>query len=198
MEIIIHRVNTIKKLIKIPKNYGAEIDIRVYKNKLILNHEPYSNGELLVNFVKKYNHGTLVLNIKESGIENDVLKIVRRNKKIKNFFLLDVEVPFLFSSLLSREKSIALRTSYYEPLNSIKNFKKNFEWIWIDTIKNIKFSNEDLKQLKKYKTCLVCPERWGKPNQIIKYNNYFKKKGIKLNSVMTSLKYAKIWRKISI
>ena len=36
MELIIHRVNKIKDLIKIPKIYGAEIDVRSYGSKLIL------------------------------------------------------------------------------------------------------------------------------------------------------------------
>ena len=36
MEIIIHRVNKIKKLKKIPTTYGVEIDIRSLKSKLIL------------------------------------------------------------------------------------------------------------------------------------------------------------------
>ena len=40
MEIIIHRVNKIKKLKKIPTTYGVEIDIRSFKSKLILSHDP--------------------------------------------------------------------------------------------------------------------------------------------------------------
>ena len=40
MEIIIHRVNTIKELKAIPSEYGTEIDIRAFGSELILNHEP--------------------------------------------------------------------------------------------------------------------------------------------------------------
>ena len=54
MEIIIHRVNTIKKLKKIPNIFGAEIDLRVYKSKIILNHEPFKSGDTLDNFLKYY------------------------------------------------------------------------------------------------------------------------------------------------
>ena len=42
MEYIIHRVNKIKTLNKIPKNFGTEIDIRSNGSKLILNHEPFA------------------------------------------------------------------------------------------------------------------------------------------------------------
>ena len=36
-------VNKIKELKKLNKKFGAEIDLRVYKGKIILNHDPYSN-----------------------------------------------------------------------------------------------------------------------------------------------------------
>ena len=39
MELIIHRINKIKDLKKIPTIYGTEIDIRAFGSKLILNHE---------------------------------------------------------------------------------------------------------------------------------------------------------------
>ena len=73
MEIIVHRVNSINKLKKIPKTFGAEIDLRAYKSKIILNHEPFKSGDTLDDFLKNYNHGTLILNIKEDGIENEVI-----------------------------------------------------------------------------------------------------------------------------
>ena len=48
MEFIIHRINKINELKKIPKNYGTEIDIRCKGSKLILNHEPHENGDRLL------------------------------------------------------------------------------------------------------------------------------------------------------
>ena len=78
MEIIVHRVNSINKLKKIPKTFGAEIDLRAYKSKIILNHEPFKSGDTLDDFLKNYNHGTLILNIKEDGIENEVIKKVNK------------------------------------------------------------------------------------------------------------------------
>ena len=96
MEIIVHRVNKIKELKKLDKNLGVEIDLRVYKKKIILNHEPYLNGDSFEKYLTKYNHGTLVLNIKETGIEEDVLKIVRK-KKLKTFFYLMLRPPFFLN-----------------------------------------------------------------------------------------------------
>ena len=59
MEIIVHRINNIKQL-KIPTNFGTEIDIRSHKSKLILNHEPYKSGNSLDSFLNNYKHGTLI------------------------------------------------------------------------------------------------------------------------------------------
>ena len=98
MEIIIHRINTIKKLTHIRKGFGTEIDIKSYKSKLILNHEPFKSGDLLENYLSAYNNGTLILNIKESGIEDEVIRLVKLYN-IKSYFLLDCEMPYIFHTL---------------------------------------------------------------------------------------------------
>ena len=196
MEIIIHRINKIKELKKIPINFGTEIDIRAYGSKLILNHEPKQKGDNLDNYLENYNNGTLILNIKESGIEDEVIKKVKSHKKIKSFFLLDVEIPYLFNSLKLNKNFCAIRTSYYEPLKSTLKYKKIHNWLWIDTIKNFSFDDEyEKKIIKNFKKCLVCPERWGQPQKIKFYKNYFRKHKIYLDAVMTSMKYSKTWLK---
>ena len=105
MEIIIHRINKIRQLKKIPNYFGVEIDIRSYGSKLVLNHDPHKPGDELDNFLKNYKHGTLVLNIKEAGIEDNVIKKVKK-AKIKSFFLLDVEFPYIFKNLNNKKKKI--------------------------------------------------------------------------------------------
>ena len=70
MEIIIHRINKIKELKKIPTNFGAEIDIRTNGSNLILAHDPFLKGDKLKDYLENYNHKTLVLNLKEAEMEN--------------------------------------------------------------------------------------------------------------------------------
>lgn len=193
MEIIIHRINKIKELNSIPVNFGIEIDIRANGSNLILNHEPYSKGTKLEDFLNNYNHGTLVLNIKESGIEDDVLKIVKKNK-IKSFFLLDIEMPYLYSSSQKNEKNLAVRLSEYEDIITAKFFIKKINWIWVDTVSKLPINQKNIKIIKNYKSCLVCPERWGRPNDIKKYLKYFSKINFFPNAVMTSMKYAQLWQ----
>ena len=72
MEVIIHRINSIKQLKKLDIKYGDEIDIRSKGSDLILNHEPFKEGEKLIDYLDEYQHGTLILNIKEAGIEDEV------------------------------------------------------------------------------------------------------------------------------
>ena len=79
--IICHRKNTIKQLIDTPTEYGVEIDVRSYNNKIILNHDPMKNGEFLDKWIRKYNHKFLIINIKEEGLEKYIIKILK-NKKI--------------------------------------------------------------------------------------------------------------------
>ena len=47
MIIITHRVNTLKELKNISSEYGVEVDVREYNSNLILNHEPFKNGNKL-------------------------------------------------------------------------------------------------------------------------------------------------------
>ncbi|SVC74012.1 uncharacterized protein METZ01_LOCUS326866, partial [marine metagenome] len=122
MEIIIHRVNTLQDLKTIPTEYGTEIDIRAFGSNLILNHEPFQTGELFENFLDEYRHGTLILNIKEAGIEDEALRLVRKRSQIKKFFLLDVEFPYIYSASQKGERAIAVRFSEVESIETIKNF----------------------------------------------------------------------------
>ena len=51
-KIIIHRVNTLDFLKKIPHKYGVEIDIRAYNKQLVLTHDNFKKGLPL----KKYSN----------------------------------------------------------------------------------------------------------------------------------------------
>ena len=194
MEVIIHQINKIKKLRQIDKQFGTEIDIRSKNSKLILNHEPYSNGDTLVNYLNEYNHGTLILNIKETGIEDDVIKLIKQYKKVKSFFLLDVEMPYIFKCLKNHQKNLAIRVSDYEEINSVKKFVNKFNWVWIDTYKTLPIKNlNDVRSINGFKKCLVCPERWGRKKDIISYKNKLKKLNLNVDAVMTSYKTSNIW-----
>ena len=192
MEIVAHRINSINELLKVPKKYGCEIDIRSHNSKLILNHEPYSSGDCLIDYLDNYNHGLLVLNIKEAGIENDVLDAVRK-RNIISFFLLDVEFPYLYRASRLGERAIAVRFSEDEPIDLVNKYNNLVDWVWIDTNTQLPLNFNNIKTLSTMQTCLVCPERWGRYNDIIPYRKKMKYLGFNPNAVMTNLKYIQLW-----
>jgi hypothetical protein len=193
MELIIHKINTIAELNKIPREYGCEIDIRTNGSKIILNHDPFKKGDAFIDYLDEYKNGTLVLNIKESGIEDLVLEEVRK-RDIKSFFLLDVEFPYIYSSSKRKEKNIAVRFSEKEPIQNAIIFKDKLKWIWIDTITSLPLNQNIIDEIKGFKTCLVCPERWGRPSDIERYRITLKNLCFTPDAVMTNISYAKYWQ----
>lgn len=170
MIIINHRVNTISKLLKTNNIFGVEIDIRSYKNNLILNHEPFIDSVSFENWIKKFNHNFLIANIKEEGIEYEVIRIINKYK-IQNYFLLDVTPPQILNLNKKNLFNIANRISKYESSENLKYYKQKNKWLWVDTCDgNIPLDIKRIKELKKmkFKLCLVSPELPLKDNLIIK------------------------------
>ena len=187
MEIIVHRVNTIRGLKNIEKNFGTEIDIRSNNSELILNHEPFQGGENLINYLDEYQHGTIILNIKEAGIENAVLHLIRQRPHITSYFLLDVEFPYLYRASRNGERSMAIRFSEDECIDTVEKYIGLIDWVWIDTITQLPVSGDNSVILNQFKKCMVCPERWGQKNKISQYLKKLKKSGVELDAVMTSM-----------
>ena len=194
--IICHRKNTIKQLIDTSTEYGVEIDVRSYNNKIILNHDPMKNGEFLDNWIRKYNHKFLIINIKEEGLEKYIIKILK-NKKIKDFFFLDQSFPFLIKTLNSNETRCAIRFSEYEDIKTINNLKKKINWVWVDHFSKFPLNKSISNSLKKknIKICIVSPEIVKKTSiqNLKKLKNSIKKKNIHIDAVCT--KNPEIWNK---
>ena len=197
MEIILHRVNKINQLKKINPKYGVEIDIRAKGSKIILNHEPFLNGDLFTNYLSEFNHGTLVVNIKEAGIEQEVIKLLKKYN-IENYFLLDVEMPFLYNSSKKKYQKIAIRFSEYENIINSKFFIGKLNWIWIDTVSKFPINKSNLKIIKNFKSCLVCPERWGRKLDIPRYFKQMSKLNYFPSAIMTSEECSEVWSKLLI
>ena len=196
MIIIKHRINKLEELLKVNKKYGAEIDLRSYKGQIILNHEPLIKSISFNEWLKHYDHNFLIANIKEEGIEFEVLRLIKK-KNIRNYFLLDVTVPQIL--ILNKKKifNIALRVSKYESMRNIIKYKVKNKWVWVDTFDGkIPLTTKEIVKLKKlnYKLCLVSPELPLKNYLII--NDFIKSNNKKLkyfDAVCT--KKVNIWQK---
>ena len=195
MEIIIHRVSNLKKLIKLPHSYGVEIDVRNMGKKLIVQHDPYENGELLEKYLKVYKHGTLILNIKSEQIEFKILKLLKKYK-IKNYFFLDSSYPVIIKMIKRKIKNFAIRVSDFESFDNVFKIKKNARWIWLEIFKKIKISQKQINYLKKnnLKICLVSPELHNSPQDIKKIKKFLRINKILINAVCTKSRYKRYWQ----
>jgi hypothetical protein len=193
MEIVVHRVNTLKALDLVAPELGVEIDLRADGNRIVLNHEPFAGGEDFDRWLDRFAHGLLVLNIKESGIETEVLRRVRA-RGISRCFLLDVEFPYLYRASRAGERAIAVRYSEDEPIDLVERYRGRVDWVWIDTITRLPLDDRAGQALDGVHTCLVCPERWGRPDDIGVYQAAMDRIGFTPTAVMTALRYVPDWR----
>jgi hypothetical protein len=160
-----HRVNTSQQLASMSNlASGCEIDIRSHSSrngKLILSHDPWSEGEALETWLESYKNknliGPLILNTKEDGLESRILELLRQNK-IENFFFLDTCLPTLVKwTKQNSEKRFAVRFSAFEPKEFCLKFQDLADWLWVDCF-NAQPQNVDLDLFSKFKVCLVSPE----------------------------------------
>ena len=94
-------------------------------------------------------------------------------------------------------KKMAIRFSEYEPIEISKKFINKVDWIWIDTYTKLPVNFTNIKTIKKFKSCIVCPERWGREKDIKKYFYKMRKMNFLPDSVMTSKKNSLKWLKLS-
>lgn len=191
---IIHRINTVEELRKIPKKYGVEVDIRTRDDQLILHHEPFHDGDLLEDYLNEFAHSFIILEIKEEGIEKRVLGLCQKYG-IKDYFLLSVTYPFMYLLTREGEKKMAVRFSEFEDINTALSMQGKVDWVWVDTFTELPLIKQNYGLLKKagFKICLVCPERWGRSQDISRYKQTLEAEDIKLDAVMTSIEYVERW-----
>jgi hypothetical protein len=200
---IIHRVNTIYELKRIPVEYGVEIDIRGYGNKLVLTHDPIKEVgryDELEEYLQHYNHAFVIFNVKEAGHEQRIIELAEKYG-IKDYFLLDVEFPYLYQATRTKGiRKIAVRYSEAEPIEYVESQIDGLgnpllDWVFIDVNTELPLNPDTVRRLSKFKTCLVCPERWGRPEDIENYIQKMKELNFKLDAVMTNMDFAREWRK---
>src|SRR3989344_2587344 len=197
---IIHRVNKIERLKTIPEKYGVEIDIRGYGEKMLLNHDPIDRPEKydeLEEYLKNFHHAFVIFNVKEAGYEQRIIDLAKKYG-IKNYFLLDVEFPYLYRATRKEGvRKIAVRYSEAEPIEAVEaqvvDGQPLLDWVWIDTNTQLQLDADIVRRLQGFKTCLVCPERWGRPADIAAYVAEMKALNFSPTAVMTSLEEAPQW-----
>lgn len=185
---VAHRVNTVQELKAIPECYGVEIDIRERGGKLILQHDPFVDGESLEDYLREYRHGLLILNVKCERIEFEVLDLVRKYS-IKEYFFLDSSFPMIRLMANKGIKEQAVRYSEYESLETVMAMKGQVNWVWVDCFEKLAIEYQDYQELKNagFRLCMVSPELQGRPQDIVGYRDSLKQKQIIFDAVCTKV-----------
>jgi hypothetical protein len=161
-EIIKHRVNTIEGLKSTPKSFGVEVDIRSNGEELVIHHDPFESGVLFNEWIKHYNHGTLILNVKEEGLEPFLISKMA-SVGCETYFFLDQSFPFLRKYAHQASGRAAVRFSEFESLQTVISLRGQVSWVWVDCFTKLPLTQEGVNFLQEsnFKTCLVSPELQG-------------------------------------
>ncbi len=192
VKIIVHRINKLKNYKKLKNIYGIETDVRDFGNKIVLSHNPHTNGEDFFKFIKNIDK-TIFLNLKSSGIIKKIIHFVKN----KDIYFLDIsfsEFDFLFKKNLSHR--FILRFSSYENFDLKNKYFKKIKWVWFDYFNNSKLTLKNYKYLKKNKKkiCIVSPDLLGEKKDILKYIKYLNKNKIAVDAVCTKRQNIKLWQ----
>ncbi|MEM9739043.1 MAG: phosphatidylinositol-specific phospholipase C/glycerophosphodiester phosphodiesterase family protein [Pseudomonadota bacterium] len=163
MELIAHRRNTPDALDATPRHLGVEVDIRSQGDRLVIHHDPFEAGEDFEAWLAGYQHGTLILNVKEEGLETACLDRMRR-AGIEHFFFLDQSFPFLMRTARMGERRCAVRVSEYESVETALSLAGQVDWVWVDCFTRLALARKDHDRLRAagFRLCLVSPELQGR------------------------------------
>lgn len=198
MDFIAHRVNTIAELEKLPEKYGVELDLRDdLDGRIYIQHNPFENGEDFEEYLKRYHHGTMILNVKSERIEHRILELIR-DYGVKNYFFLDSTFPMI--KLLSDrgEKNIALRFSEYEGMDTLRTMSGKVDWVWVDTFTRLPLDHKIHSEIRRlgYRLCLVSPELQGQPEKIESYAKQIAEERLVLDAVCTKAYNIDRWKEM--
>lgn len=199
MNLIAHRRNTLAQLHNTQRKYGVEVDIRSSGNSLIIHHDPFTLGCDFDEWIDSYAHGTLILNVKEEGLENRLLKIMHE-KDIKDFFFLDQSYPFLVKWSSVGERRCAVRVSEFESLENAMALAGKIDWVWVDCFTHFPLKKGEDKLLKDagFKLCLVSPELQGRNAKLEIPAMYEILLQMNINADAICTKHPELWENLGI
>ena len=163
MKLISHRRNTIAQLRETPRHLGVEVDIRSIGSRLVIHHDPYVEGESFDDWLAHYAHGTLILNVKEEGLEQALIDRMAA-AGIEDWFFLDQSFPFLIRTSRAGERRCAVRVSEFETMATALALAGKIDWCWVDCFTRFPLSGEQCRTLQAagLRLCLVSPELQGR------------------------------------
>lgn len=196
MIFIAHRRNTLQELNETPAEYGVEVDIRSCGEQLIIHHDALVPGGDFLDWIAAYRHGTLILNVKEEGLEARLISVMQQHG-IDDFFFLDQSFPFLVKWAKAGEHRCAVRVSEFESIDTALSLAGKVDWVWVDCFTEFPLSGEDARRLQNegFRLCIVSPELQGRnaETDIPIYAALLAERGIAAQAVCT--KRPDIWKR---
>jgi hypothetical protein len=197
MKLIAHRKNTLAELKASPPEYGVEVDIRSYADELVIHHDPFVKGESFEAWLKEYRHGTLILNVKEEGLEARLIELMKRYT-IDDYFFLDQSFPFLVKWSRLGERRCAVRVSEYESVETALSLSGKVDWVWVDCFTRFPLQHEEALRLQAagFRLCLVSPELQGRDANtgIPQLHALLRERAIRADAVCT--KQPALWKSL--
>ena len=194
MKIISHRRNTLAELQATAGHHGVEVDVRSRGDQLIIHHEPFVDGPVFDEWIAAYRHGTLILNVKEEGLEARLIALMAAHG-IEDYFFLDQSFPFLVKWSRAGERRCAVRVSEFESVDTAMTLAGRIDWVWVDCFSHLALSGEEAVRLQQagFRLCLVSPELQGRSadTEIPAMRRLLEQRAIAVDAVCT--KRADLW-----
>ncbi len=196
---ISHRINYLDEnsVNKLNEWDGIEFDIRDSNGKIIVQHDPFKEGQIFEEFIKFCpNNKFYIVNVKSEGIELEAIRILEEHH-IYNFFLLDCSIPMIVKLGKMGEKRIAARLSEYESIKNIIALSSFISWVWIDVFTCLPLTEKIEKTIHdmNLKICLVSPELQNQNEKTDEYINILNKNNIKIDAVCSKEYNISKWKK---
>lgn len=138
--IFLHRQNNSETIT------DCEIDIRSHPSGLVLNHNRLDFNKdypTLEDFAKKYSNKSIICNIKESGVEEETLRILTENKV--DVLFLDSQIPDIvrLSKVEEFKGKFIIRISNYEQASMPIIKASGAKFVWADWFKFDNFNIDE-------------------------------------------------------
>lgn len=198
MKFIAHRRNTLAELNATPVEFGVEVDIRSQGDQLIMHHDPFQAGESFDAWIAAYRHDALILNVKEEGLEDRLIRCMR-DHGIDDYFFLDQSFPFLVKTAAKGERRCAVRVSEFEALDTALSLAGQVDWVWVDCFSRFPLDFAGWQRLRdaEFRICLVSPELLGRSaeSEILDLQRMFAEWGVVPDAVCAKLAMIPVWKR---
>lgn len=195
MIVIRHRRNTLADLRATSADLGIELDLRSRGEELIVHHDAFADGERFEDWLAGFRHRTLILNVKEEGLEDRLIALMRE-RGIEDYFFLDQSFPFLVRTANRGEPRCAVRVSEFESIDTALSLAGRIQWAWVDCFTRFPLDGAQARRLQDagFKLCLVSPELQGRDagREIPALRALLAREGIVAEAVCT--KEPELWR----